>query len=69
MGAPCRKMDPKVATAPKTQSSLTIKVEIKIKFNSRIEQSNLISLSLKALLNSSFSQRIVGCQGRVLFTL
>ena len=37
-GAPCRKMDPQVATAPRTQSPLTIKVEIKIKFNSRIKR-------------------------------
>ena len=38
MGAPCRKMDPKVPTAPRTQSPLTIKVVIKIKFNSRIKR-------------------------------
>ena len=38
MGAPCRKMDPKVATTPKTQSPLTIMVEIKIKFDSRIKR-------------------------------
>ena len=37
-GAPCRMMDPKVSTAPKTQSPLTIKVEIKIKFNSIIKR-------------------------------
>ena len=36
--APCRKMDPKVATAAKTKSSQMIKVEIKIKFNSRIKR-------------------------------
>ena len=34
-GAPFRKIDPKVATAPKTQSPLTTKVEIRIKFNNR----------------------------------
>ena len=38
MGAACGKMDPKVATVPKTQSPLTIKVEIKMKFNSRIKR-------------------------------
>ena len=37
-GAPCRKMNPKVATAPKTQSPLTIKVEIMAKFDSRIKR-------------------------------
>ena len=48
---------------------LKVKVKIKIKFNSRIKRLNLIQLSLKASLNSSFSQRIVGYQGRVLFAL
>ena len=38
MGASGRKMDPKVATAPKTESPLQTKVEIKIKFNSRIKR-------------------------------
>ena len=37
-GAHCRKMEPKVATAPRTQSPLTIKVEIKVKFDSRIKR-------------------------------
>ena len=37
-GAPYRKMDLKVATGPKTQSPPTIKVEIKIKFDSRIKR-------------------------------
>ena len=37
-GAPCRKMDPKFATVLKTQSPLMIKVEIKIKFDSRIKR-------------------------------
>ena len=37
-GAPSRKLDIKVATAPKTQSPLTIKVEIKINFNSGIKR-------------------------------
>ena len=53
MGAPCRKMDPKVATAPKTQSALTIKVEIKIKikFNSRIK-----TVKLNIIKPESFTQ-------------
>ena len=38
MGAPCRKIDPKVTTTPKTQSPLTIQGEIKIKFDSRIKR-------------------------------
>ena len=62
-GALCRKTDPKIVTAPKTQSRSKDQND-KDKFKVESKGKNLISLSLKASLNK-FSSRIVGYQNRV----
>jgi len=55
MGALYRKMDSKAAILPNTESQR----KDKDKFNKRTKQENLISLSLKALLNTSSRQSMI----------